>query len=313
MAKQAHPPHERPPYRGRFAPSPTGLLHFGSLVTAVGSYLDARHHHGEWLVRIEDLDRPRTVPGSADSILQTLDTLGFEFHRVVLRQSSRDDAYAVALAQLRANGDVFDCSCSRAELALSRPGQVGTTEELFYPGWCRNGIRDSNKPCAARFRVRPGRTDFDDRIQGPQSFDLATECGDFVVRRKDGLYAYQLAVVVDDAYQSITHVVRGADLLSSTPRQIALQRALCLPTPKYAHLPVATDGNGIKLSKSQGSAAVDPGRAVDELHRALRFLAQEPPEDLLRGRLSTLWEWAFEHWCIQSLQGRLAACVDASE
>jgi len=275
--------------------------------------LDARHHHGEWLVRIEDLDLPRIVPGSADLILRTLDQLGFQFDHRVLSQSTRDEAYAAALANLRSTGRVFDCSCSRSELAAARPEQNAQSEEPFYPGWCRQGVRDSSKPCAVRFRVDEGRTSFLDLIQGPQQFDLATDGGDFVVRRKDGLYAYQLAVVVDDAFQQITHVVRGADLLASTPRQIVLQRALSLPMPTYAHLPVATDRNGIKLSKSQGSAAVNPDRAVAELHRALRFLVQQPPEHLLKGQISTLWEWAFEHWCTQSLQGRLAACVDESQ
>jgi glutamyl-Q tRNA(Asp) synthetase len=304
---------ERPRYRGRFAPSPTGPLHFGSLVTAVGSYLDARHHQGEWLVRIEDLDRPRVIPGSADSILKSLDRFGFEFDHSILSQSTRDDDYAAALAKLQDLQRVFDCSCSRTELAAMRPGTPGPSDEPFYPGWCRLGVRVPDKPCAVRFRVEPDPITFVDSIQGPQRFDLTTECGDFVVKRKDGLFAYQLAVVVDDADQRVTHVVRGADLLSSTPRQIALQRALSLPTPAYAHLPLATDRNGIKLSKSQGSAAVNPDRAVMELHRALRFLAQHPPEDLLRGRLSTLWEWAFKHWCTQPLQGRLAACVDESQ
>jgi glutamyl-Q tRNA(Asp) synthetase len=253
------------------------------------------------------------VPGSADSILRTLDQLGFEFDHVVLRQSTRDDAYAAALAELRTGGRVFDCSCSRAELAAARPDHTVQSDEPFYPGWCRQGARDPGKSTAVRFRVESEATTFLDSIQGLQRFDLATECGDFVVRRKDGLYAYQLAVVVDDDYQGITHVVRGADLLGSTPRQIALQRALKLPTPTYAHLPVATDRNGIKLSKSQGSAAVNPDRAVSELHRTLWFLAQAPPENLLRGQVSTLWEWAFENWCTQSLQGRLSASVDESQ
>ena len=245
-------------------------------------------------------------------ILRTLDQLGFEFDHEVLSQSTRDDAYADALATLRSRGQVFDCSCSRADLAGARPEQSQQADELFYPGWCRGGVRDPGKSCAVRLRVDHEDTVFLDSIQGPQRFDLTTECGDFVIRRKDGLYAYQLAVVVDDSQQGITHVVRGADLLTSTPRQIVLQRALKLPTPAYAHLPLATDRNGIKLSKSQGSAAVNPDRAVAELHRALRFLAQHPPENLLRGPLSTLWEWAFEHWCTQSLQGRLSACVDES-
>jgi glutamyl-Q tRNA(Asp) synthetase len=226
-------------------------------------------------------------------------------------QSTRDEAYAAALEALRTKGRLYECSCSRAEIAAAAARSVDS-DEPFYPGWCRDGVRDPQRPTAVRFRVDSLPVSFLDLIQGTQCFDLTTDSGDFVVRRKDGLFAYQLAVVVDDAYQKITHVVRGADLLTSTPRQVVLQRALGLPTPAYAHLPLAVDCNEIKLSKSQGAAAIDPEDAVSEIHRALRFLAQQPPDDLLHGKLSTLWEWGFEHWCTQSLHGRLSACVDES-
>jgi glutamyl-queuosine tRNA(Asp) synthetase len=298
-------------YRGRFAPSPTGQLHFGSLIAAVASYLDARAAGGEWLVRIEDLDTPRVVPGSADAILRALERFGFEWDGPVLYQSTRTQAYEAALAQLWAAGAVYHCSCSRTEIqaAQGRPQQPG--EELFYPGWCRGGVRAPNRALAVRFRVPDEPVVFTDAIQGPFAFDLAKETGDFVVRRRDGLFAYQLAVVVDDAAQGITKVVRGADLLSSTPRQLALQRVLGLAQPEYAHVPVATDQNLIKLSKSAGAGAVDLRDPAAELWRALRFLRQAPPLELRLSGLPTLWEWAIRNWQVQSIRGLRTVPVDA--
>jgi glutamyl-Q tRNA(Asp) synthetase len=289
-------------YRGRFAPSPTGALHFGSLVAAVGSYLCARKANGAWLVRIEDLDPPREVPGSAEQIIATLAAFGFEWTEPIMRQSQRQEAYRAAVEKLLAAGLAFPCSCSRAQLqaaqASSRPGN----EELHYPGWCRNGVRDPAAVTAIRLRVAPGTVTFEDVVQGTQSIDVSAETGDFVVRRRDGWYAYQLAVAVDDATQGITHVVRGADLLPSTARQILVQRALSLPTPVYAHLPLVTDANGIKLSKSEGAAALDLQRPAHELWRALRFLQQSPPPDLRSSSLANVWEWAIEHWHLPPLQ-----------
>lgn len=294
---------ERPlAYRGRFAPSPTGPLHFGSLVAATASYLDARRAGGAWLLRIEDLDPPREVPGSAEQIVATLDGLGFQWNESIVRQSERTAAYQAALDRLLANDRAFPCSCSRTELqAAQPPGRV--SDELYYPGWCSNGVRSPGRPLAIRFRVRPGTIAFDDGLQSRQMTELASDTGDFVIRRRDGLFAYQLAVVVDDAAQNITHVVRGADLLGSTARQIALQGALGLTTPVYAHLPVAIDANGIKLSKSTGAAAVDVRQPAHELWRTLQFLKQGPPPDLRRGPLATMWEWAIENWQAQPLVG----------
>jgi glutamyl-Q tRNA(Asp) synthetase len=290
-------------YRGRFAPSPTGPLHFGSLVAATASYLDARHAGGEWLLRIEDLDPPREVPGSADEIVATLDALGFQWNESILKQCERDAVYQAALDRLLDAGRAFPCSCSRTELQAAQPPGREQSDELYYPGWCRNGVRSPDRPLAIRFRVAPGTIAFDDRLQGLQATNVARDTGDFVVRRRDGLFAYQLAVVVDDAAQNITHVVRGADLLGSTARQIALQDALGVSTPVYAHLPVAIDANGIKLSKSTGAAAIDARQPARELWRTLQFLKQGPPPDLRRGPLATLWDWAIENWQAQPLAG----------
>lgn len=290
-------------YRGRFAPSPTGPLHFGSLVAATASYLEARRAGGEWLLRIEDLDPPREVRGSAEEIVATLDALGFRWNESIVKQSERDALYQEALERLLAEGRAFPCSCSRSELQSAQPAGREQSDELYYPGWCRNGVRAPDRPLAIRFRVAPGTISFDDRLQGLQSAELARDTGDFVIRRSDGLFAYQLAVVVDDAVQNITHVVRGADLIGSTARQIALQGALGLPPPEYAHLPVAIDANGIKLSKSTGAAAVDARQPVHELWRTLKFLKQGPPPGLRRSPLATVWEWAIENWQARPLAG----------
>lgn len=307
-APRAQQPHKA--YRGRFAPSPTGALHFGSLVAAVASYVDARAARGKWLVRIDDLDTPRVVPGSASSILRTLEAFGFEWDEPVLYQSMRTDAYEAALAQLRRAGAVYCCSCTRAEIQAAQTKSARPGEELFYPGWCRSGIRAPDRALAIRFRVPSEPIHFEDEAQGPIAIDLTTECGDFVVRRRDGLFAYQLAAVVDDAAQGITKVVRGADLLSSTPRQLALQRILGVTHPKYAHVPLATDQNQIKLSKSAGAGGVDPHDPTGELWRALRFLRQSPPFELRLTGLSTLWDWAIRNWRVDSMRGIRSSGVE---
>ena len=299
------------PYRGRFAPSPTGPLHFGSLVAATASYLSARHAGGEWLVRIEDLDPPREVPGSAEDIIATLAAFGFEWNESIVRQSSRTSAYERAVQRLLDERKAFACSCSRAEISAAAPARQNT-EELHYPGWCRDGVRHSDRPQAIRLRVPQGEVGFEDEVQGPLAFDVGDEVGDFIIRRRDGLFSYQLAVVIDDAAQGITHVVRGADLLNSTPRQLLLQRALGLPTTTYAHVPVATDANGVKLSKSAGAAAIDPHRPGQELWRVLAWLRQDPPPGLRLGRVAALWNWAIEHWALTPLQGVAHASIDSS-
>lgn len=300
-------------YRGRFAPSPTGSLHFGSLVAAVASYLDARHAGGEWLVRIEDVDRQREVPGSADEIVATLRTLGFEWHEPIVRQSRRTAVYTPALNKLLSSGHAYHCSCSRSEIAAAVTAEASIDgEELRYPGWCREGVRDPARPRAVRFRVPSGPLAFIDAIQGEVCMDVQSQVGDFVICRRDGYIAYQLAVVVDDAEQGITHVVRGADLLSSTPRQIFLQQALGLPILRYAHVPLATDRNRVKLSKSAGAAAIDMERPSAELWRTLKFLQQSPPPELRDRPVPAIWRWAMEHWNPAPLAGIHSKEVDAA-
>jgi len=285
-------------YVGRFAPSPTGPLHFGSLVAAVGSYLSASVAGGRWLVRIEDIDRPREVPGSADAILRTLDAFGFEWHGAVERQSQRIELYEHALATLSARGLLFACSCSRSAIAGSQPG-----EEIRYPGSCRRGPIDPAQPLALRLRVEPGIVAFDDRVQGTFAQDIAQICGDFILKRRDGLHAYHLAVVVDDAAQGITEIVRGADLLDSTPRQLLLFQTLGFTPPAFGHLPLAIDSTGRKLSKSQQSLAIEPSSAALCLWHTLAFLRQSPPMPLQSAPLSELWSWARQHWRPESFQG----------
>jgi glutamyl-Q tRNA(Asp) synthetase len=256
-------------YRGRFAPSPTGALHAGSLAAALASWLDARAYGGTWLVRIEDLDPPREVAGAARRILGELAAFGLASDEPPVFQSRRAMLYERALGQLAAGGLVYGCACSRAEVAeaqrrLQLPAHV-------YPGTCRLGT--GGRPVRAlRARVPDVTVAFTDRACGEYAQNLARDVGDFVVRRADGLWAYQLAVVVDDAEQRVTDVVRGADLLDNTPRQIWLQRALGLPTPRYLHVPVVTDARGRKLSKQTGAHALDLTQPLTELGRAWRHL-----------------------------------------
>ena len=288
-------------YRGRFAPSPTGPLHFGSLVAALGSYLQARQARGQWLVRIEDIDQPRSVPGAADQILQTLEKLGLYWDEPVIYQSTRLSAYEQAFQLLKENGHIYPCSCSRSELQALQTTPSAAHEELHYPGLCRNGPTRPSETYAWRFRVPTQAITFIDQIQGKQAIQLQKSIGDFVIKRRDGLFAYQLAVVVDDAAQGITEVVRGTDLLSNTPRQIALQNALNLETPSYLHLPIAIDEHGRKLSKSNGATAVSTENSTQTIWNALCFLKQNPPTELQKASLNRVWEWAIEYWDIKSL------------
>lgn len=273
-------------YRGRFAPSPTGPLHAGSVVAALGSWLDARWHGGDWLVRIEDLDRPRCPAGMDRLILQQLAALGLHADEPPVWQSARDAVYAEALARLLAADLAFGCACTRKALALQQ-GQRPRHGELVYPGTCRAGLQ-GQAARAWRFRVPTGRLGWQDRRLGAQQQEVAQEVGDFVLKRADGLFAYQLAVVVDDAAQGISDVVRGADLADNTPRQILLQRALGLPTPRYLHLPLVLAADGHKLSKQNGAAAVDTAQPLAALQAAGQALglpplpAQDPAEYLAR-------------------------------
>lgn len=273
-------------YRGRFAPSPTGSLHFGSLVAAVGSYLEARANDGIWLVRMEDIDPPREVPGAARSILDSLAAFGLKSDEPVLFQSTRTDAYAEALAALERDGWSFHCGCTRRDL-----GKDGV-----YPGTCREGLPAGRRPRSIRVRVGSTPITIRDAIQGDFVQELAAEVGDFVVRRADGLTAYQLAVVVDDDFQGITDIVRGSDLLASTPRQAWLMELLGLERPRYAHLPVAVDEEGRKLSKQSLARPVDDDDPGPALAAALTFLGHPPPPDVARRGLKALWRFAESAW-----------------
>jgi len=336
-------------YRGRFAPSPTGPLHFGSLAAAVGSYLDAKHHHGTWLVRMEDLDTPRCVPGAADDILRTLEAFGLHWddevgralpaakksisgraRPTVMHQSQRTAAYEEALRRLQAIGAVYPCACTRKEISDSALHGI---EGPVYPGTCRNGIPAGREGRAWRVRTdlfpsplagegsrergraeaspspQPspvkgeGVIEFDDALQGHLTQHLESEIGDFVVKRADGLFAYQLAVVVDDAFQSITHVVRGADLLHSTARQIHLQRLLGFPTPAYMHLPIAVNAQGEKLSKQTLAPAIKTDDVIATLIAVLEFLQQQPPAELRLGSVEEVLAWAIKNWQPRRMKG----------
>src|SRR5438128_2072886 len=260
-------------YAGRFAPSPTGPLHLGSLIAALASWLDARAAGGQWLVRIEDLDRPRSVPGAADEILRALEGLGLHWDGEVVYQSRRDALYSAALDKLRAH--TYWCSCTRREIADSSLA-LATDGAHIYPGTCRS--RKAPEGRALRIRTDKEVIRFRDRLQGAQSQVLERDIGDFVLYRADGLFAYQLAVVVDDKAQGVTDVVRGADLLDSTPRQIHLQRLLGLPTPRYLHVPIAVDAAGEKLAKQTGAGAIAPTWST--FQKALRFLGQPEADSL---------------------------------
>jgi glutamyl-Q tRNA(Asp) synthetase len=274
-------------YVGRFAPSPTGPLHLGSLVAALGSYLDAHHEHGRWLLRIEDLDTARERPGCADEIKRTLENLGLHWDGPVEYQSRRRALYEEAVQALDRRAFIYACHCTRRELSES--------EERGYPGTCRDRPAAPG-PAALRFRVDESETvHFVDRFQGPFSFAIGT-LGDVIIRRRDEVIAYQLAVVVDDAHQGVTDVVRGADLLPSTPWQLLLQRALGVATPRYGHLPIVVEPDGAKLAKSRRSTPVDPHRAAGQLIEALKLLRHTPPPDLLGERPEVVLTWALNHW-----------------
>ncbi len=331
-------PFNRNQYRGRFAPSPTGPLHFGSLAAALGSYLDAKKHNGTWLVRMEDLDAPRCVSGAADGILRTLEVFGLYWDESVIYQSQRTDAYEEALLHLQTIDAVYPCACTRKEISDSALHGI---EGPVYPGTCRNGVPAGREGRAWRVRTNQflfrhsreggnpaikdafssnsldsrlrgndgalssdGIIEFDDALQGHLTQHLETEIGDFVVKRADDLFAYQLAVVVDDAFQGITHIVRGADLLLSTARQIHLQRLLGYTTPAYMHLPIAVNAQGEKLSKQTLAPAITTDDVVATLIAVLEFLQQQPPTELRQGNVTEVLEWAVAHWQPERLKGR---------
>lgn len=292
---------ERPARRtGRFAPSPTGALHLGSITTAAASYLDARQAGARWLLRIEDLDATRVIPGAADLMLRQLEALGFEWDGPVTYQSTRLDLYAHALAELRAHALTYECSCSRRE-------RGGTDDAAGYAGTCRAGPTRPG-PTAVRFRADNFPTEsFIDRLRGPIDASVLSR-GDPIVQRRDGCFAYQLAVVVDDAAQEVTDVVRGDDLLPSTGWQRSLQRALRLSELSYAHLPLVCERDGAKLSKSHHALAAESAREAENkapqlLWRVLRLLRQQPPQELADAPHAVLWEWAHTNWRINALRG----------
>ena len=278
---------------GRFAPSPTGPLHFGSLLAAVSSYLEARGRGERWLLRIEDIDPPREEAGAAEAIVRCLELYGFQWDGPVLRQSRNEERHRTAVERLLAEGLAYPCRCTRRVLArTARQGAMGP----IYPGTCRDGSGRGAR--AIRVRTTDEPIGVADRLQGPIEQRLERELGDFVIRRRDGLIAYQLAVVIDDAVDGVTDVVRGIDLLDSTPRQIHLQRLLGLPTPSYMHIPVAVGADGEKLSKQTSAPpiAIDPDAVAPTLCRALACLRQEPPAALAGASPDAVWEWALANW-----------------
>ena len=274
------------PYIGRFAPTPSGHLHFGSLVAALASYLDARAHHGRWLMRMEDLDPPREEPGAQAAILHALESYGCEWDGELVRQSERHDAYAKVLNDMFNHGLAYACTCSRKQLAPYNG---------VYPGLCRNAGH-AQQDAAIRLRVPELEYHFVDRVQGEFRQHLGRDAGDFIIRRRDGLYAYQLAVVLDDAWQGITDIVRGADLLDSTPRQLYLQELLGLRQPRYLHVPLIVQPDGNKLGKSYRSAPLTADQATPLLLRALRALGQQTDTQLLHASPRELLDWGIAHW-----------------
>lgn len=275
-----------PAYIGRFAPTPSGYLHFGSLIAALASYLDARAAGGLWLLRMEDLDPPREVPGAQAAILRTLESYGLEWDGELVRQSERHVEYQALVERLLDQGLAYACTCSRKRLE----GYQG-----IYPGFCRNAGHATHD-AAIRVRVPELSYHFTDRVQGDYCQHLGREVGDFIIRRRDGYFAYQLAVVLDDAWQGVTDIVRGADLLDSTPRQLYLQELLGLPQPRYLHVPLIVQPDGNKLGKSYRSPPLPADQAAPLLVRALRALGQAVPLTLEEARPAELLAWATAHW-----------------
>lgn len=287
-------------YTGRFAPSPTGPLHLGSLVAAMASYADALANDGGWLVRIEDVDQTRAVAGMDRDILVTLEALGFRWDGPVVYQSTRTDRYLACIDDLRQRGLVYDCGCSRSEIAALATAGI---EGPVYPGTCREGLAPGREPRSLRLRVPDRDMVCKDRIAPSLRQNLAQDLGDFIVRRADGYVAYQLAVVIDDADQGVTDVVRGADLYLSTPRQVYLQRTLDLPTPRYAHVPLVRGADGAKLSKQDKARPVDPKQPMEALRQAWQFLGQPAsPPDIA---VNEFWRWARDAWRIDHVPSPL--------
>jgi glutamyl-Q tRNA(Asp) synthetase len=289
-------------YIGRFAPSPSGPLHFGSLLAALASFLDARANNGQWILRMEDLDPPREPEGAAEEILDQLLHLGLEWDGEVLYQSQRLPDYQLALQQLSNQGLCFACDCTRPQIRAM--GSV-------YNGACRHRLTPPPGDHAIRLQVEAKTIAFEDLVQGHYQQQLEQEVGDFVIKRKDGLFAYQLAVVIDDALQQVSHVIRGYDLLDSTPRQVYLQQCLGLPTPVYGHIPVIVNQQGQKLSKQHFAKPIESAQDSKLIFRALQFLGQAPPQTLRGAASTTQLQWAIENWHIQAVP-KLANIPDSS-
>ncbi len=296
---------EPAPYVGRFAPSPTGPLHFGSLVAAVASYLQAKANAGKWLLRVEDIDPPREQPGATQSILEALEHYGFEWDGDVIYQSQSRALHLAVLEDLLQRKLAYPCGCSRRQLADEPRGPLGT----IYPGTCRDGC--DAEETAIRLLTDDEPITWEDALQGKQVQKLESESGDFVIRRRDGLIAYQLAVVVDDKIEQVSEIVRGIDIMDSTARQIWLQRLLGYPTPRYMHIPVITHANGDKLSKLTGAPAIPLDKIGSTLAAALRSLQQEPPRDLENAALHEIWTWAVENWRPEALRGLRAISTES--
>ena len=294
----ATPPSSKALGIGRFAPSPTGPLHYGSLLAAVASFLNIRSTGGTWLVRIEDLDPPREMAGAADDILRTLEKYGLHWDREVTYQSTRSQIYDAVLQQLTEKELVYRCSCTRKEIALRG--------EKIYSGYCRTGMQKKRKQYSLRVKVPDQSIEWQDRIQGRQSANLFQINGDFIVRRADGLHAYHLAVVVDDASQGITEIIRGADLLASTNAQLFLQQQLDLDIPIYGHIPVAINSMGEKLSKQSGAAAISELDPADILYKALQDLGQQPPAELSKSTVGEIIDWGTLNWNLRKIPANKA-------
>lgn len=296
---------EPAPYVGRFAPSPSGPLHLGSLLAAVASYLQAKANNGRWLLRIEDIDPPREQAGADRIIIDALRAYGFEWDGPVIYQSHSLQRHEQLVSELLLNGNAYPCTCSRRDLANAKRSSLGT----IYPGNCRNGSR-SQGDFAIRVRTNNQPIQFCDRLQGNVVQRLETESGDFVIKRRDGLIAYHLAVVADDNEQGVTEVVRGIDLLDSTPRQIHLQNLLSFQTPHYLHIPVAENLDGQKLSKLTGATAVDTQHVGPSLVRVLQLLGQQPSRGLANASLGSIWHWAIEHWQVNALENQKSITIE---
>jgi len=282
------------PYRGRFAPSPTGDLHFGSLIAAVGSYLQAQTNNGDWFIRIDDIDPPREIAGASQSILNTLEQFGFEWDGEVSYQSHNLKSYQEVVEHLIETKQAYTCSCSRSDIINKTQQDKG---QIIYPGFCRQGALKKQSEMSVRLLCADDSTvEFSDAIQGKQIINIEKTIGDFIIQRRDKHFSYHLASGYDDGTQDITEVVRGADLLNCTASQLYIQKVLKLESPDYCHLPVAVNSQGQKLSKQSFAEPINPANSVELLYKTLKFLGQMPPIDLLKGSQQDMWLWAKSHW-----------------